>query len=133
MQSDLTFRDDISADRLGQSAHSEEVGRYTAVHFVGRSSSSMIHQNGQSLPQHDPVMELNGLEGKREAIIPNYSKIRKGNKKKKKKKKRMDEWIGVKVSSTHAMPIASTSLMAAGVEKKKKKKNCATARTPRAI
>jgi hypothetical protein len=44
----------------------------------------MIHQNGQSLPQHDPVMELNGLEGKREAIIPNYySKIRKGNKTKK--------------------------------------------------
>jgi hypothetical protein len=33
----------------------------------------------------------------------------------------MDEWIGVKVSSTHAMPIASTSLMAAGVDKKKKK------------
>lgn len=64
LQSDLTFRDDISADRLGQSAHSGEVGRYTAVHFVGRSSSSMIHQNGQSLPQHDPVMELNGLEGK---------------------------------------------------------------------
>lgn len=32
----------------------------------------------------------------------------------------MDEWIGVKVSSTHAMPIASTSLMAAGVDKKKK-------------
>lgn len=31
----------------------------------------------------------------------------------------MDEWIGVKVSSTHAMPIASTSLMAAGVDKKK--------------
>jgi hypothetical protein len=42
----------------------------------------MIHQNGQSLPQHDPVMELNADSREREAIIRNYSRIRKGNKKK---------------------------------------------------
>lgn len=86
LQSDLTFRDDISADRLGQSAHSGEVGRYTAVHFVGRSSSSMIHQNGQSLPQHDPVMELNGLEGKERRLYQTIQKSERETKKKKKKK-----------------------------------------------
>jgi hypothetical protein len=67
----------------------------------------MIHQNGQSLPQHDPVMELKAKKkGDEPRTAPiNYSqKNQKG--KQQKKRKMAVQWRTKEASSTHAMPIA---------------------------